>query len=525
MKRNWVTQALVICIIMLFVGTSAVSSTNGNERTTTHAGEQYQPTSQTSDENSIIRGYVYDTSTSDPLENVHVEVNWEDAQGNSGYNVTYTTTTGFYQFNIAESNFRLYFDYDDYFSEHSPMMPIGENEILWYNISLTPVPPQTVHFHGFITDNTSGDPIEGADVNIHWYDTEGHYWSNYTTSNESGFYYLGVIPGRTYVYAHQENYFSFDSQEYNTQNNATIWLNISLIPFPPVTARVCGYVTDAQNGDLIPNAQIQLSCYTNQGSWYNYTYTNGIGFYSIGTISGHIHLYVYKTDYSSPSSINFDITENQTLWINITMDYQPEETSLVKGYVVDNMTYTAVRNAFVQFDWKDESGHFYSKYTFTDHKGYYSIKTPKGTLQLMITAIGYSNQQTSWFDIGGNTESWWNTSLTPEITMKITKPKPGIYIVNRLMFPILTTIISRFLPRFTPLIIGSIDITVNITKSTMGCNRVDFYIDNTYRWTDSQAPFTYFWTALSLSKHVIRVVAYDNAGPCTIETLTVRKIV
>ena len=510
-------------IIVLCVSTSIVPGINGGEWTTRPAEDQYQLT-QTSDENSIICGYVYDVSTNNPLQNVDVEQYWQDMEGNNGYNFTQTNAAGFYRFSTAAVDFRLYFDHEDYFSEHSPMMSIGENEIIWYNISLIPVPPQTVHFCGFITDNTSGEPIEGADINLNWQDTEGHYWSNHTMSNTSGFYYIGAIPGRTHLYVYHDDYFSYNSQEYITQNNSTIWLNISLIPFPPVSAVVCGYITDAQNGDPIPNANIDLYCETSHGSWYNYTYTNDIGFYSVGTISGNIYLSVHKNGYSSPPSVHFDINENETLWINLTMEFQPTETSLIKGYVIDNETYSAVRNAFVRFDWKDQIGHFYSKYTFTDQKGYYSIKAPKGTIQFLITANGYTNQQTSWFNIDDNTELWLNKTLSPEITIKITKPHPGIYIVNKLMFPILTKFISRFLPKFKPLIIGPIEITVNITKSTMGCNRVDFYIDNKYMGTDTKAPFTYYWKAISFSKHVIRVIAYDNAGPCTIETMTVRKI-
>ncbi len=68
-----------------------------------------------------------------------------------------------------------------------------------------------------------------------------------------------------------------------------------------------------------------------------------------------------------------DIGENQTLWINLTLTFQPTENSRIKGYVIDNETHAAVRNAFIRYDWKDDVGHFYSKSTFTDQKGYYSI--------------------------------------------------------------------------------------------------------------------------------------------------------
>ena len=37
------------------------------------------------------------------------------------------------------------------------------------------------------------------------------------------------------------------------------------------------------------------------------------------------------------------------------------------------------------------------------------------------------------------------------------------------------------------------EITVNITKSTLGCNRVEFYIDISIAGTDTEAPFTYYW--------------------------------
>jgi len=524
MLKSWGMKAVVCGIICLFVGTSVIPSINGDVLTREQAKQEHQLTSQMSDENSVICGYVDDIETGFPLENVEVEQSWEDSQGNYGWNYTLTDATGFYLFNTAAVDFRLYFTYEDYFREHSPMLSVGENEILWYNISMIPVPPLTVHFYGFITDNTSGEPIEGADINLNWYDTEGHYWYNDTESNSSGYYCIGGIPGTTYINVYNNNYYNYYSGECFTENNSLVWLNISLIPYPPVSAVVCGYITDAQNGDPIPDANVNLYCHNENGQWNNNTRTNTIGFYSVGSIQGIIDLSVYKQDYASTQSDNLDIKENETLWVNLTMDYQPTETSLIQGYVVDNETSSAVRNAFVRFDWKDSIGHFYSKYAFTDQKGYYWIKAPEGTIQFLITANGYTNKQTPWFDIDGYTERWLNRSLSPEITLMFSKPQPGIYINNELRFSILSKVISRFLPKSKPLIIGPLEITVNITKSTMGCDRVEFYIDNTYRWTDSKAPFTYYWNEKGFSKHVIRVIAYDNAGPCTIETITVRKI-
>jgi hypothetical protein len=183
-----------------------------------------------------------------------------------------------------------------------------------------------------------------------------------------------------------------------------------------------------------------------------------------------------------------------------------------------------VRNAFIRYDWKDDVGHFYSKSTFTDQKGYYWITAPAGPVQFFIIGNGYANQQTSWFFINEYSNSWLNASLEPEISLVFDKPQPGIYINDVLRFPFLSKMLSRFFPNSIPLIIGSLEITVNITKATLGCNRVEFYIDGVYLGTDTEEPFTYTWNEKGFSKHTIQVIAYDNAGPCRIETIMVRKL-
>ncbi len=323
---------------------------------------------------------------------------------------------------------------------------------------------------------------------------------------------------------HRDDYFQYSSDFFFTQNNSLIWFNISLIPYPVATAVVCGYITDAELGDPIPDAQVYVHCVTEYGAYSNYTDTNEIGFYTLGTIPGNVDIYCYRSDYDSSSSNDNEVNENDTLWLNFTLTYQPDENSEVKGYVIDSQTHAAVRNAFIRYHWKDDVGHFYSKSTFTDQKGYYLITVPRGQVQFFITGNGYSNQQTSWFFIDDYLNSWLNVTLEPEISLVFDKPQPGIYINNVLRFPFLSKILSRFFPNSIPLIIGSLEITVNITKVTLGCNRVDFYIDGVYLRTDTEQPFTHTWNEKGFSKHAIQVIAYDNAGPCRIETIMVRKL-
>jgi hypothetical protein len=524
-KRRIVT--VVVCgILCVCFGTNLIPTIQGDALIRERSVKNDQWTSMMTDENSVICGYVIDNETGDPIENVDVDFYWEDPEGNNGENSTFTDAEGFYHFHTAPVDFVLIFTHDSYFQRFHFELTIGENEIFWFNISLIPIPEQTVLIQGYITDNTSGEPVEGATIFIYWDDYEGHYWENNTVSGTSGYYSLAAIPGRTQIFVEYLFHYFTSSTEIFTENNSITWLNISLVPYPPITALVCGYIKDAELGDPIPDAYARLYCDTESGNFYNYTLTNEVGFYSVGTIPGNLFINAYKDDYTTSWSTNYDIVENQTLWINLTLTYQPAENSRIQGFVVDNETHATIRNAYIRYDWKDDAGHFYSKSTFTNQKGYYSIMAPAGAVQFSITETGYTRKQTPWIFIQEDSEQWFNTTLTPEISVEFIKPKPGVYINNETRFPIFSKLLLRLFPKSMPLIIGPLEITVNITKSTLGCNRVEFYIDSIYCGTDLQAPFTYYWnqSGFLIQKHEIQVIAYDNAGPCTIETVMVRKV-
>jgi hypothetical protein len=523
MKKYLIMKAVVFCIVCLFFGTSVIANRTENVPIIEHTMDDPQSTSQTSNQNSVICGYVTDNVTGDPLEDVEVDLSWQDFEGNGGWDTTFTDPTGFYSFSTVPVEFRLYFYPENYFNEYSPEFTVWENQIFWFNITLIPVLEQTAHIQGYLTDSISGEPIQSAIINLNWYEEGTHYWHNDTFSNSSGYYYIGSIPGRIIISIYYTNYFSYGSGDLFLQNNSLIWFNITLIPYPIATAFVCGYITDTELGNPIPHAQVDVRCYTEYGYFSNHTNTDEIGFYTLGAIPGEIDIWCYHQDYESASAQNIFIEENETLWINLTMTFEPEGNSEVKGYVVDSMTHTAVRNAFIRYDWKDYVGHFYSQSTFTDQKGYYSILAPAGSVQCFITGNGYANQNTSWFFIHEYSDTWLNATLTPEITTVFDKPQSGLYINDESRLPILSKILSRFFPKSKPWIIGPIEIVVNVTRSTLGCNRVEFYIDNTYVGTDMDEPFTYYWNESGFSKHTIRSIAYDNVGPCTIETIQVLK--
>ncbi|HEC87039.1 MAG TPA: hypothetical protein ENI49_04135, partial [Thermoplasmatales archaeon] len=94
---------------------------------------------------------------------------------------------------------------------------------------------------------------------------------------------------------------------------------------------------------------------------------------------------------------------------------------------------------------------------------------------------------------------------------KITKPEKALYIVN-----------NKILSLFTPLIIGSIDIEVNVFEE-LDINHVEFYIDDKFKANDTTEPYVWTWDEKTFGRHTIKVIAYDNAGNHVSKQITVWK--
>lgn len=506
------TRFLVVALSLVLACTGFLGSTQAMK---TH--DIFKPTvSSLGSNTSLVCGYVTDNETGAGIQNVHIHFRWFDHEGHSGERTMYSDAFGFYSFDTSAVDFSLFMHAPDYISKTTPTMSIGEDTLLWFNVSLTPFPPATVLFQGYVHDQDSGAPLVGANVYVNWQSPEGYSWSNSTLTNSTGYYLVGCIAGTTWVDAYMEDYFSYYSDVYSTTEGDIVWLNISLVPYPLANASVCGYVRDSQTGDPIRNANINVDCETPYGYWDNSTRSDDTGFYSIGVLSGQVGLDCYAINYDSIYS-DFVVDENETIWINISLDYNPESpSSQVEGHVVDAVTYGAIRGAFVCYSWKDDVGHFWSDSTCSDQTGHYWFEVPSGFVQIVITGNAYGTVIRPWFEIEQNESFWWNTSLTPTIQVSVLKPLPGLYVFGHRV-PILSLLWSQ------PLVIGPITVQVNVSNASLGCNRVDFYIDGQYVGSDTEYPYAYNWTQRSLRSHLVRVVAYDNAGPCAISSFVARK--
>ena len=122
-------------------------------------------------------------------------------------------------------------------------------------------------------------------------------------------------------------------------------------------------------------------------------------------------------------------------------------------------------------------------------------------------------------------ESNWSDPLIilieeepPEL--KITKPVRGVYINNEYRFP-------RFIR--LPLIIGTLTIEVNATDKGSGIEKVEFYaglFGTKLLGTDTSEPYNWTWERdrfRLIHIHILKVVAYDNAGNQEVKRMLVRR--
>ena len=109
------------------------------------------------------------------------------------------------------------------------------------------------------------------------------------------------------------------------------------------------------------------------------------------------------------------------------------------------------------------------------------------------------------------------TKDTVPPNVNITKPKDKtLYKDNKETRPILLK--TR--------IIGPITIEVNASDEGSGVDKVEFYINNVLKYTDTSAPYNWTWDKKYLFLHLltVKVIAYDKAGNTNNDTITVWKM-
>ena len=271
-----------------------------------------------SSENSTVCGYITDSNSHDPIEDAHVEIMWGDYR--DGYwNDTNTNSLGFYTFNVAAGNVRLYVEAKGYMNERTSFLTVNENEVVWVNMSLDPHPEETSKICGFITNYETGLPIANVDVNIHW----GHHWEGYwnaTNSDSIGYYNINVAPGEIDLIFDSSDYIPKYLEEFNINEFETVWINASMTQRPPENSKICGIITDSLTHDPIENVRVYLEWRDEDRNILEYSsITDSSGYYSMNIAAGETYIEARANDYNDEYMYRNDVEENEVLWINASM--------------------------------------------------------------------------------------------------------------------------------------------------------------------------------------------------------------
>ncbi len=95
---------------------------------------------------------------------------------------------------------------------------------------------------------------------------------------------------------------------------------------------------------------------------------------------------------------------------------------------------------------------------------------------------------------------------------EIIQPDKGLYIANK---KIAFTI-------FHTTVIGPIDVIASTENELI--TKVDFYIDNIYKATDTEPPYTWRWDEQGSGEKVIKIVMFDDVGNQYSSKVTIRKL-
>ena len=372
---------------------------------------------------AIVKGFVKNIYNNSVLNNTYVGLWVEDNQGNYYWNETVTDVFGYFEMNIHPGIMDIYYYKEGYFEEDYYNIIVQENQILWSNMSLFPIPPVTAYLQGMITDGETGLPISDAHIDIDWRDPFNHWWDNDTYTNDSGYFFMGTLPGEVRIYVFADGYFYNHTNYFNIYENETIWVNLSLNPEPPQTVLIQGFITDLLTNEPIDEVDVLVYWRDNNGNnENNWTETNEYGYFTAYVAPGEIRINCYHAMFEAYTTDWMPVYDNETVWLNISMQFEPTTDGIICGYVKDKVSQSVVSNAYIRCDWKDSVGHQYSNQLITDRKGYFELDIAYGEVQLYISKLGYSHYYSSWFSLDENlSKIWINYLLKKQLNWLIMK--------------------------------------------------------------------------------------------------------
>lgn len=466
------TMLIAACLIgaglAVLPGPGSLAATESDGDATTAEATATRNSMPADDEagprNLTLAGNLTHAETGEPVPNVTIRLDnrWmqeTDGEKRYGHDSLSTTTgpDGSYAVDVSRGDLHLWIDAPGY---QRTSAGFEMREGLTLDIPLRPVSEDLATIEGVVTD-THGEPIADAHVNVHEHhdsrcdgdvcyasdersvregDAEGErqtvvhvdddtiviryeprddrYAS--TQTGEDGSYSVQVPAGNYTVRASASDHVREQTQT-SVARGEIRTVDLALTPIPEDSVTVIGVVTDAETGDPIPYAEIQVE---NQawGAW-DHARTDEAGRFTVETKPGHLIVNTGAEEtywrpcedahpepdrpmssHADPSTsvvrpepacdgrqdrahsylpqvATFQPDPEETITMDVSLDRKPQPSSTLSGWVVDAENETGIPDAYVSVrneitgEWgravTDEDG----SYTIDVRPGYYTVRT------------------------------------------------------------------------------------------------------------------------------------------------------
>ena len=407
-------------------------------------------------------------------------------------------------------------------SSSSSASPQQEDSRLFPTPNTMGISAETSLLCGYVT--SSGQPITNALVTVSGRINYQEAYTNSTTTDSTGFYFMHVPAMRIHIIVSAQGYYDRSISNFQIIENHTYWANLSLLHLPLETAVVCGHVSSEQNGTPLA-VNVSLQWQGGQADTYENTTVADInGFYQMNVAPGRVNLDFSKDGYFSESRDGLNITDSQMLWENVTLSPYPLETSTVCGYITNSTSGSPLPGVRIDATWVNfSSGHEYTREARTNALGFFSIPIAPGELYIDLGGYGYQYNYYDPYrhDAPAGKPLWMNISLQQysSISVDIAKPLRALYLNNQ-----------RIIPWSSTLIIGPIEIEAASADFFYGpgeqwqVQKIEFYIDGALKATVTTEPYLWDWTAKASGKHTIKVIAYGFHNDTASKEIEVTKL-
>ena len=210
------------------------------------------------------------------------------------------------------------------------------------------------------------------------------------------------------------------------------------------------------------------------------------------TVADGVHT-IYAWSFNQTASSFPDV-------VNVTVDNTPPFTTHnVSGILGKNGWYTdSIKLIFNATD--NTSGVRHTYYTINNGE------EQEYSDPIILSSDGNYTIKYYSVDVAGNQEQYRNVNVKLDKTepiIDIKKPESNsFYIFDKKIMPIpLATVV-----------IGRITICASAWDNISGIERMEFYIDDTLKYIDTETPFKWIWDQKISGGHILKAAAYDRAG-------------